>query len=94
MRKIVDFFYISLKIYKFQKININWINMNHQSEKWLFLYTNDIPQSLDLGSEVAVDTETMGLKFRRDRLCLVQLATLEAKFILFRSTKTKKLRQT
>ena len=40
------------------------------------IYKNDIPQSLDLGSEVAVDTETMGLKFGRDRLCLVQLADI------------------
>ena len=38
------------------------------------IYKNDIPENLDLGSEIAVDTETMGLKFGRDRLCLVQLA--------------------
>jgi ribonuclease D len=37
-------------------------------------YKGDIPPTLDLGPVVAVDTETMGLKARRDRLCLVQLS--------------------
>ena len=39
------------------------------------LYTNDLPEGLDLGSLVAIDTETMGLKPERDRLCLVQLSS-------------------
>ena len=38
------------------------------------IYKNDIPENLDLGIEIAVDTETMGLKSGRDRLCLVQMA--------------------
>ena len=38
------------------------------------IYKNDIPEYLDLGNEIAVDTETMGLKSGRDRLCLVQMA--------------------
>ena len=38
------------------------------------IHKNDLPPNLELGSEIAVDTETMGLKFGRDRLCLVQLA--------------------
>jgi ribonuclease D len=37
------------------------------------LYRNDLPDSLDLGPVIAIDTETMGLNPRRDRLCLVQL---------------------
>lgn len=37
-------------------------------------HKNDLPADLDLGSLVAVDTETMGLKFERDPLCLVQLS--------------------
>jgi ribonuclease D len=36
------------------------------------LYQNDLPAGLDLGPVVAIDTETMGLDPRRDRLCLVQ----------------------
>ncbi|MBZ4023578.1 ribonuclease D [Rhodobacter sp. TJ_12] len=38
------------------------------------LHQNDLPEGLDLGPVVAVDTETMGLDPRRDRLCLVQLS--------------------
>ncbi len=38
------------------------------------IYMNDLPSNFDLGNEVAIDTETMGLKFNRDRLCLIQIA--------------------
>lgn len=38
------------------------------------LYQNDLPDGLDLGPVVAIDTEAMGLDPRRDRLCLVQLS--------------------
>lgn len=38
------------------------------------LHRNDLPDGLDLGSVVAVDTETMGLNHYRDPLCLVQLS--------------------
>ncbi len=38
------------------------------------LHKHDLPAGLDLGPVVAVDTETMGLDPRRDRLCLVQLS--------------------
>ncbi len=38
------------------------------------LYQNDLPDGLTLGPVVAIDTETMGLDPRRDRLCLVQLS--------------------
>jgi len=40
----------------------------------LHLHRHDLPADLDLGPVVAVDTETMGLDPRRDRLCLVQLS--------------------
>jgi ribonuclease D len=40
----------------------------------LHLYQGDLPDGLALGETVAVDTETMGLDPRRDRLCLVQLS--------------------
>ena len=40
----------------------------------IHLYQNDLPDGLHLGPVVAIDTETMGLDPRRDRLCLVQLA--------------------
>jgi len=38
------------------------------------LYKNDLPDGLDLGSLVAIDTETLGLNPFRDRLCLAQLS--------------------
>lgn len=39
------------------------------------LYPHDLPDGLDLGPAVAIDTETMGLNPYRDRLCLVQLSS-------------------
>jgi ribonuclease D len=38
------------------------------------LHKGDLPNGLDLGRMVAVDTETLGLNPVRDRLCLVQLS--------------------
>lgn len=38
------------------------------------LHKGDLPDGLDLGAVVAIDTETMGLVPGRDRLCLVQLS--------------------
>jgi ribonuclease D len=37
-------------------------------------HRHDLPDGLNLGPVVAVDTETMGLHPHRDRLCLVQLS--------------------
>lgn len=38
------------------------------------LHKGDLPDGLTLGPVVAIDTETMGLDPRRDRLCVVQLS--------------------
>jgi ribonuclease D len=38
------------------------------------LHEGDLPDGLQFGAAVAVDTETMGLNPHRDRLCLVQLS--------------------
>ena len=38
-------------------------------------YENDLPENLDLGNIVAIDTETMGLNPARDKLCLIQLSS-------------------
>lgn len=38
------------------------------------VHQNDLPDGLDLGPEVAIDCETMGLLPGRDRLCVVQLS--------------------
>jgi ribonuclease D len=38
------------------------------------LHQNDLPAGLNMGNVVAVDTEAMGLRPHRDRLCLVQIS--------------------
>lgn len=40
----------------------------------IHLHQKDLPDNVSFGSVVAIDTETMGLDPRRDRLCLVQLS--------------------
>ncbi len=39
------------------------------------LHKGDLPEGIDFGDSVAIDTETLGLIPRRDRLCLVQLSS-------------------
>ncbi len=41
----------------------------------IHLYQHDLPDDLDLGPAIAIDTETLGLNLQRDRLCLVQLSS-------------------
>ncbi|MDX2204387.1 MAG: ribonuclease D [Hyphomicrobiaceae bacterium] len=40
----------------------------------LRLHKNDLPAGVSFGAAVAIDTETLGLKPHRDRLCVVQLS--------------------
>ena len=40
-----------------------------------YLHKSDLPDNLKVPSVVAIDTETMGLSFNRDRLCLVQICS-------------------
>ena len=39
------------------------------------LHKGDLPDGLDLGNIIAVDSETMGLDPHRDKLCLIQLSS-------------------
>ena len=55
------------------------------------IYKNDVPENLDLGNAIAVDTETMGLKSGRDRLCLVQMADAKGTVHLIQIEKNQKL---
>lgn len=41
----------------------------------IHLYDGDLPDGLDLGPSVAIDTETMGLRLGRDPLCVAQLSS-------------------
>ena len=38
------------------------------------LYNGDLPNSIKINDSIAVDSETMGLNPKRDKLCLVQLS--------------------
>jgi len=39
------------------------------------IHKNDLPNNLSLGKIIAIDTETMGLDYKRDPLCLVQMSS-------------------
>ena len=39
------------------------------------MHKGDLPENLDFGESVAVDTETLGLVPKRDPLCLIQLSS-------------------
>ena len=40
----------------------------------IYFHEKDIPNEIEFIGSVAIDTETMGLKTNRDRLCLIQLS--------------------
>ncbi len=40
----------------------------------IYLHQNDLPDNINFGDSIAIDSETMGLKITRDRLCLIQLS--------------------
>ncbi|MDR1475530.1 MAG: ribonuclease D [Holosporales bacterium] len=54
----------------------------------IILFEDDLPDGLELGDEVAVDTEAMGLNIHNDRLCLVQIATSSGKCFLIKIGRT------
>ena len=54
-----------------------------------FIYQNDIPSEIQFRDIVAIDTETMGLKFHRDRLCLIQLSSGDGKAHLIQVSKNE-----
>jgi ribonuclease D len=46
------------------------------------LYRGDLPADFDAGTSIAIDTETLGLKPGRDKLCLVQISTGDGNAVL------------
>tara|TARA_X000001036_G_C20396246_1_gene690764 strand:+ start:69 stop:683 length:615 start_codon:yes stop_codon:yes gene_type:complete len=56
-----------------------------------YLHSNDLPDNLDLGQVVAIDTETMGLNLNRDRLCLVQVSSGDGNAHLIQISPNQKL---
>ena len=55
------------------------------------LHKGDLPDLLAYGSEVAIDTETMGLLTNRDRLCVVQLSPGDGSADIVQIAKGQKL---
>lgn len=47
----------------------------YMADNSIHLHDGDLPDGLDLGPVVAIDSETMGLQIGRDRLCVVQLSS-------------------
>ena len=45
-------------------------------------YQNDLPSNIQLKGDLAIDTETMGLNIKRDKLCLIQISDEESKIVL------------
>ncbi len=45
------------------------------NNKEFFVHLNDLPDGLELGDLVAIDTETTGLSLVRDRLCVMQICS-------------------
>ena len=41
----------------------------------IYLHEDDLPNNLNFNHSIAIDTETMGLKTKRDRLCLIQISS-------------------
>jgi ribonuclease D len=48
----------------------------------ILIFQNDLPKDLEVKGNIAIDTETMGLKLHRDRLCLIQIADENGKVYL------------
>ncbi|WP_425364088.1 ribonuclease D [Candidatus Tisiphia endosymbiont of Hybos culiciformis] len=40
----------------------------------IIVFHNDLPEDFNIAGDLAIDTETMGLKVHRDRLCLLQMS--------------------
>lgn len=53
------------------------MNNNHK----IYVHKNDLPNDVELVGSISLDTEAMGLKNFRDRLCTVQLTDEERKII-------------
>ena len=50
--------------------------------KDILYFKYDLPDDLILKGDLAVDTETLGLNIKRDRLCVVQIADEDGKCVL------------
>ncbi len=51
------------------------------------LYKNDLPNDLSIQGDLSIDTEAMGLSYKRDRLCSVQIADAQGNVYLIQIDK-------
>jgi ribonuclease D len=58
--------------------------------KKIKLFKNDLPNDLVIEGDIAIDTETMGLNNKRDRLCLIQIADINGNIYLVQFDKSTK----
>ncbi|MDR2158106.1 MAG: ribonuclease H-like domain-containing protein [Holosporaceae bacterium] len=66
------------------------INGMPQKYNMYSVYQRDLPPDVKFEGSVAVDTETMGLQVKRDRLCLVQLCSQDGKVYLVQIQKEQR----
>ena len=53
------------------------------------LHKDDLPSEINLGNDIAIDCEFLGLNINRDRLCLVQISTGKNDAHIIQLDKTK-----
>lgn len=63
-------------VFVYNSVDVKAIIREHFLAQDIFFYQHDLPDQHPLldATDIAVDTEAMGLEFHRDRLCLVQLS--------------------
>ena len=59
---------------KYLKRRLKAINLREENIMRVVVYKNDLPDDLHLAGDIAIDSETMGLSFHRDRLCVLQIS--------------------
>lgn len=57
------------------------------SQNKITLYKNDLPDNLIIKGDIAIDTETMGLNNKRDRLCVIQISDQDGKIYIIQMEK-------
>lgn len=57
----------------------------------IILFKNDLPDNLLIEGDIAIDTEAMGLSYKRDRLCAIQIADTQDNAYIIQISKGQKL---
>ena len=70
--------------------NKQYMSVQNSLKNKIKLFHNDLPDDIKIKGSIAVDTETMGLIFQRDRLCLIQMADSDGNCYLVKISKPYK----